>query len=168
MPDITIVDFPPNRLACLVHWRNDPVGNRYVRPGLRTLEAVQDWYTQYFSHADNQLFALHCDETLIGYCTLEHIDLTNSHGEIGLVIGNPAYWHQGLGTLVVTQLTTLALTTYHLHRVCAVIQGGNRASMRCFEKAGFQHEGTCREARYSHGACLDLHYYAMFAQEWRA
>jgi Acetyltransferase (GNAT) domain len=74
---------------------------------------------------------VYCDKALIGYCTLEHIDTANSNCEIGLVIGNPVSWHEGLGTLVVRRLTTLAFTTYHLHRVYAVIQEGNIASMRC-------------------------------------
>jgi RimJ/RimL family protein N-acetyltransferase len=88
---------------------------------------------------------VYCDQALIGYCTLEHIDTTNRSGEIGLVIGNPAYWHQGLGTLIVS----------------------NIASMRCFEKAGFQHEGRFREARYVNGGWIDLHAYAVLAQEWQ-
>jgi RimJ/RimL family protein N-acetyltransferase len=167
MSDLTLDDFPPDCLACIAHWRNDPVVNKYLRPGLRTLEEVQDWYAQYFSRTENKLFAVYGDQALIGYCTLEHIDTANQNCEIGLVIGNPEYWHQGVGTRVVTQLTTLAFTVYHLHRVYAVIQVGNLASMRCCEKVGFQHEGRFRKARYANGAFIDLHYYAVLAQEWQ-
>jgi RimJ/RimL family protein N-acetyltransferase len=166
MDDLTIDDFPPDCLAAIVHWRNDPAVNKYLRQGIRTLEEVQEWYTQYFSKAEHKLFAVYADKTLIGYCTLEHIDAPHRSGEIGIVIGNPDYWNKGLGALVVTRLTTLAFTKYHLHRVYAVIQGGNRASMRCFEKVGFQHEGRWREARYVHGAFIDLHYYVVLEQEW--
>ena len=95
------------------------------------------------------------------YGTLEHLDVTNRSCEIGLVIGDTRYWNKGLGTLVVHQLTTLAFTVYHMHRVYAVIQGGKLASMRCFAKAGFQHEGTLREARYVNGTFIALHYYAV-------
>jgi len=35
MYDLTIDDFPPDRLAAMVHWRNDPAVNRYVRPAAR-------------------------------------------------------------------------------------------------------------------------------------
>ena len=31
-------DFLPERLAAIVHWRNDPAVNRYVRQGIRTLD----------------------------------------------------------------------------------------------------------------------------------
>jgi RimJ/RimL family protein N-acetyltransferase len=166
MYDLTIDDFPPDRLAAIVHWRNDPAVNRFLRQGILTLEDVQEWHIQYFSKAENRLLAVYADKTLIGYCTLEHIDTTNRSCEIGIVIGNPHYWNKGVGASAVTRLTTLAFTVYHLHRVYAVIQGGNSASRRCFEKVGFQHEGHFREARYVNGAFIDIHYYAILAHEW--
>jgi len=128
MYDLTIDDFPPDRLAEIARWRNDPAVNQYLRPGIRTLEEVQEWYTQYFSRAEHKLFAVYADKRLIGYCTLEHIDTAHNNCEIGIVIGDSHYWNKGLGALVVKQLTTLALTVYHLHRVYAVFQGNNIAS----------------------------------------
>jgi RimJ/RimL family protein N-acetyltransferase len=168
MYDLTIDEFPLDRLAEIAHWRNDPAVNRYLRQGIRTLDEVQEWYIQYFSKAEYKLFAVYADKTLIGYGTLEHIDTTHRSGEIGIVIGDPHYWNKGLGASVVRRLTTLALTVYHLHRVYAIIQGGNSASRRCFEKVGFQHEGTLRDARYVHGAFIDIHYYAILEHEWRS
>lgn len=166
MRNLTIDEFPPDRLAEIVHWRNDPAVNRYLRQGILTLDDVQGWYTQYFSKAEHKLFAVYADKTLIGYGTLSHIDTIHRSCEIGIVIGNPDYWNQGVGARVITHLTTLAFTVYHLHRVYAVIQGDNIASRRCFEKVGFQHEGRLREARYVNGEFIDLHYYAVLEQEW--
>ena len=91
MYDLTIEDFPPDRLAEIVHWRNDPAVNRYLRQGILTLETVQGWYAKYFSKAENKLFAVYADKTLIGYGMLEHIDLIHKNCEIGIVIGNPCY-----------------------------------------------------------------------------
>jgi RimJ/RimL family protein N-acetyltransferase len=166
MYDLNVNDFPPDRLADMARWRTDPAVNRYLPQGIVILEEAQEWYAQYFSRAENQLFAIYADKTLIGYGTLSHIDTTHRSCEIGMVIGEKQYWHQGLGALAVTRLTTLALTKYDLHRVYAVIHGDNIASKRCFEKAGFQHEGRLREARYVIGEFIDLHYYAVLEQEW--
>src|SRR5438094_9366295 len=91
MYDIILDEFPRDRLAAIVHWRNDPVVNRYLRQGILTLEDVQEWYTQYFSRAEHQLFAVYANKTLIGYCTLSHIDPTHRSGEIGILIGDPQY-----------------------------------------------------------------------------
>jgi len=168
MHDMTIDDFPADRLAAIVQWRNDSAVNTYLRQGFHTLDEVQGWYTQYFSRAENKLFAVYADKMLIGYCTLEHIDTTQRSCEIGIVIGDAHYWNKGLGARVVKQLTTLAFTRYRLQRVYAVIQGGNIASRRCFEKVGFQHEGRLTEAQYSNGRCIDRHYYAVLAHEWQS
>ena len=86
MYDLTIDDFPPDRLTDIVHWRNDPVVNRYLRQGILTLEEVQAWCAQYFSRAEHKLFAVYADKTLIGYGTLSHIDPTHRSCEIGIVI----------------------------------------------------------------------------------
>jgi RimJ/RimL family protein N-acetyltransferase len=129
-----------------------------LRQGILKLKEVQEWYAQYFSGAENRLFAVYCDKALIGYCTLEYIDPTHRSCEIGIVIGNPDSWNKGVGASAVTRLTTLAFTVYHPHRVYAVIHGDNTASRRCFEKVGFQHEGRLRDARYVNGAFIDLHH----------
>jgi hypothetical protein len=42
MGDITLDDFPPDRLAEIAHWRNNPAVNRYLRQGTLTLEDVQE------------------------------------------------------------------------------------------------------------------------------
>jgi hypothetical protein len=55
MDDITLDDFPPDRLADIARWRNDPDVNRYLRQGIRTLKEVQEWYAQYFARAENKL-----------------------------------------------------------------------------------------------------------------
>ena len=72
MYDLTIDEFPPDHLVVIVHWRNDPAVNRYLRQGIRTLDEVQAWYTQYFARAENKLFAVYADKALIGYGMLEH------------------------------------------------------------------------------------------------
>ena len=41
MSDLSIDEFPPDRLAAIVHWRNDPAVNRYLRQGMLTLEEVR-------------------------------------------------------------------------------------------------------------------------------
>ncbi len=62
MDDLTIDDVPPNRLAAIARWRNDPAVNKYLRQGLRTLDEIQAWYAQYFSRAEHQLFAVYCEK----------------------------------------------------------------------------------------------------------
>ena len=48
MHDLTIDEFPLDRLAEIAPWRNDPAVNRYLRQGIRTLNEVQAWDVQSF------------------------------------------------------------------------------------------------------------------------
>ena len=107
MSDITIVDFPRDGLVYIAKWRTDPEVNQFLRPGLRTVEEVQAWYETYFSREEHKLFALYDNDTLIGYCTLEHIDLQNRSCEIGIVIGEKQYWKKGIGSAAVKTLTDI-------------------------------------------------------------
>ena len=166
MSDITIVDFPRDGLVYIAKWRTDPEVNQFLRPGLRTVEEVQAWYETYFSREEHKLFALYDKDHIIGYGTLEHMNVQNRSCEIGIVIGEKQYWKQGMGSAAVKQLTDMAFKAYHMHRVFAVIQEGNIASMNCFARVGFRHEGRLREARYVHGHFIDLHYYAVLEEEW--
>jgi ribosomal-protein-alanine N-acetyltransferase len=53
-----------------------------------------------------------------------------------------------------------------LHRIEAICLADNARTIRVLERAGFQHEGTAREA-YRHGGVFkDLRRYALLAREW--
>ena len=117
MYDITIDDFPPDRLADMARWRNDPAVTRYLPQGIMTLEEVQAWYTQYFSRAAHQLCAVYADKTLIGYGTLSHIDTIHRSCEIGIVIGEKQYWNKGVGAKAVAQFIAICRRSkWSMHR----------------------------------------------------
>jgi RimJ/RimL family protein N-acetyltransferase len=106
------------------------------------------------------------DYRLIGYCTIEHIDCHNHKCEVGIVIGEKDYWHKGIGSAVIRELLKRAFTALHMHRVEAVIHADNVASIRCFTRAGFQRDGTLRDAKYRHGRYVDLLVYSLLDSEW--
>ena len=62
---IHIVDFPEASLPEIVRWRNDSVVNKYLRPGNRTLNEVEEWYQEYFGSRGNRVFAIQAADTLI-------------------------------------------------------------------------------------------------------
>ena len=164
--DIALTTFPEEKLAAIAKWRSDGEVHRYLRHGYTTLGEVSKWYRDYFSSEANQLLGILVDNQLIGYCTIEHIDCNNHKCEIGIVIGEKDYWHKGIGSAVVRELLKRAFTTLHMHRVEAVIHADNVASIRCFTRAGFQCDGTLRDAKYRHGRYVDLLVYSLLDSEW--
>jgi RimJ/RimL family protein N-acetyltransferase len=51
------------------------------------------------------------------------------------------------------------------HRVEARVIEDNEASRRLWEKLGYRHEATMREAAFRDGEYVDLHWYATLARE---
>jgi RimJ/RimL family protein N-acetyltransferase len=164
--DIILTTFPEEELAAIAKWRSDGEVHRYLRHGYTTLGEVSTWYRDYFSSEANQLLGILVDNQLIGYCTIEHIDCHNHNCEVGLVIGEKDYWHKGIGSAVIRELLKRAFTALRMHRVEAVIHADNVASIRCFTRAGFQRDGTLRDAKYRHGRYVDLLVYSLLDSEW--
>ena len=164
--NISITDFPEESLSAIVKWRNDGDVNKYLRPGYRTLEEVQEWYHGYFSSCGNQLLAIKAANDLIGYCTIEAVDRSNNKCEVGIVLGEKARWRMGIGSSVIRELLRRAFTDPRMHRVEAVIHGDNVASVRCFSRVGFLLDGRLRDAKFRDGRYVDLLVYSILYEEW--
>jgi hypothetical protein len=141
--DITITAFPEEKLAAIAKWRSDGEVHRYLRHGYTTLGEVSTWYRDYFSTEANCLLGILVDNQLIGY-----------------------YRHKGIGSAVIRELLKRAFTALHLHRVEAVIHADNVVSIHCFARAGFQCDGTLRDAKYRDGRYVDLLVYSLLDSEW--
>ena len=164
--NISVVDFPEEGLSAIVKWRNDGEVNKYLRPGYGTLEEVRDWYHGYFSSCGNQLLAIKADDNLIGYCTIEGVDRANNKCEVGIVLGERAYWGKGIGSSVIRELLQRAFTDLRMHRVEAVMHEDNIASVRCFTRVGFLLDGRLRDAKFRDGRYVDLLVYSILHEEW--
>jgi RimJ/RimL family protein N-acetyltransferase len=76
----------------------------------------------------------------------------NRSAELGIVIGNEAYWGQGCGSDAIDATLHWAFAALNLNRVMLKVYGFNQRASRAYEKCDFQHEGTLRQAHYSDGA----------------
>ncbi|SFR88404.1 Protein N-acetyltransferase, RimJ/RimL family [Halomicrobium zhouii] len=105
------------------------------------------------------------DEDPIGYAWAFNVNDVSGHGEIG-------YWiveserGQGYATEAVDLLAEWAFHDRQLHRIQARVFAGNEASMRVLEKAGFEREGTMREAYRVEGEFVDAALFGLLAREW--
>jgi RimJ/RimL family protein N-acetyltransferase len=166
MNNIAIVDFQKSDLHLMVKWRSDNHINHFLRPGLRTLPELQDWYDQYFSLQENKLFCIKIDDSPVGYFTIEHIDLKNKNCEFGIVVGVENLHRKGIGTSVLNLMLERAFSHMGMHRIYAYIQAGNIASEKCFLKSGFVQEGKQRESRFIDNKFRDILVYSILKHEW--
>ena len=84
----------------------------------------------------------------------------------GIVLGERSAWGRGIATAAVRVRTRFAFQTLGLHR----IEGHtvNPAMHRVYEKAGYTHEGTIREALWRDGRWVDAESFAILDRDYFA
>ena len=107
-------------------------------------------------------------ERPIGFCSIHSIDHVNGSTELGIGIGEPAEWDKGYGAQAVRILLDFAFAELRLHRVFLHVLGHNERAIHVYERVGFRHEGTKREAFFHHGRYVDMHVMGILADEWAA
>lgn len=91
--------------------------------------------------------------------------LRSSH--IGAVI-LASHQGKGYGTEAVKFLVDWAFLFGNLHSVRLETGSNNMASVRCYEKAGFVHEGRLRQDNYWNGEWYDTILMSVLRDEWQA
>ena len=92
----------------------------------------------YGSLDDNYRFGVDTLEGVqIGNCALYNIDRHRKEAELGVMIGDRAYWGQGYGADVVRTLARHAFTTTNIERIHLKTLDWNTRAHKSFAKAGF-------------------------------
>lgn len=114
---------------------------------------------------DNANFAIEADGKLIGACGLFNFDNTAHTCELGIGIGDKAYWGQGYGRDAVRLLVEYAFRYRNFHKVWLRVNGKNERAQRAYRACGFVEEGRQRQQVYSDGAYDDLIYMGILRVE---
>jgi RimJ/RimL family protein N-acetyltransferase len=104
----------------------------------------------------------------IGNIGLHRIDWKNRHTELGIAIGEKAYWDQGYGGDAIRTMLKLAFREMNMHRVQLRVDADNARAIRCYEKAGFKKEGTLREIVFREGKYVGQHVMSILQQEFES
>jgi RimJ/RimL family protein N-acetyltransferase len=104
--------------------------------------------------------------TLIGYAGIASISTLNRSGEYFILIGNKAYWGQGIGTEVTKMITDYGFNTLGLHRIELTAYANNPSAIRAYENAGYVHEGVKRQSGFRNGEFVDKVMMAVLAPDW--
>jgi RimJ/RimL family protein N-acetyltransferase len=118
--------------------------------------------------ADVKSFLIVDDGVIVGLIRLLDLDdVEDGSPMFDLRIGNE-HRGRGLGTAAVTWLSNHLFSSYAvLHRIEATTRVDNVAMRAVFERTGYHHEGTFREAwKNEDGSWSDTAAYAMLRSEW--
>jgi RimJ/RimL family protein N-acetyltransferase len=102
----------------------------------------------------------------IGNLGLFDIDSRARTAEVGISIGEKAYWDQGYGTKAMGLLLKHGFETLNLNRIALRVFANNPRAIRCYEKVGFVQEGRLRQAHFHAGDYVDILWMSILRHEW--
>ena len=106
-----------------------------------------------------KLYAFVNDEA-VGCLELYNYDPINRRAAVGIVVGS-SFRRQGIGFQMLNELTCFCRANLSLHQLYADIAASNQASLRLFERAGYQCCGILHDWVKRDGAWLDTHRYQL-------
>jgi len=84
----------------------------------------------------------------IGNCMYYDIDLVKKQTELGIMVGNKAYWSQGYGQDAVTLLADYVFAENAIELIYLHTLEWNHRARRSFAKSGFKEVREVRRGRY--------------------
>jgi RimJ/RimL family protein N-acetyltransferase len=102
---------------------------------------------------------------MIGDCYFNVMEDDPRQAEIGYTLTREAQG-QGFATEAVAALLTWAFATFDLHRVVAIVDVRNTASVALHERLGLRREAHFRQNVWFKGAWGDEYLYAVLREEW--
>ena len=156
-----------------VEWFGDPDVRRHLALFLPfSLAQEERWFENLLDRLERQADVLLAIETAdgvhVGNIGLHAINWKDRNAELGIAIGDKAYWDQGYGTDAICTLLGLAFRDMNLHRIFLRVDADNARGIRCYEKAGFRQEGTSREAVFKGGRYHDQYVMSILESEFKA
>jgi RimJ/RimL family protein N-acetyltransferase len=150
-----------------VQWLNDPrVLEYFGRVVPLSLTQEEQWYEGMLQDSSVRNFAVEYEGRHIGGAGFSHIDPRNRTAEVGLFIGIPELWDQGLGRDILRTLVHFGFEQMNLNRIYLRLFAGNERGIHLYEEVGFEHEGRWRQAEYRRGRYHDLLWMGILRKEW--
>ncbi len=159
--------FTPNDIdERYLGWLQDPEVTRFSNQRFRshTLESCFS-YQRSFNDSHNTFLLLEhrADRVPIGTMTIYR---ATHHGtaDVGLMLGNRAYWRQGLGKEAWNAVLVALLQEKGMRKVTGGTAKPNTGMVKIMEQSGMTLEAVRQRQELIEGQAVDLLYYARFAE----
>ena len=136
-------------------------------PRPRPLSLVQDFFQERAKDKDSQNFAIEADGLFIGDCGLFNVDRRSGTAEVGIGIGDRAYWGRGYGREALTLLVDYGFRMHNLRKIWLEVHGSNERAIRSYQAVGFVEEGRQREQAWSGGRYEDIVLMGLFRSDFQ-
>lgn len=140
-------------------------GSHHRAHGLAELER---WYATRADHIDRldlSIIERTCGEWA-GEVVLNELNTDNESCGFRILLQGPRFYGKGLGTEASRLALDYAFGTVGVHRVELQVYDFNPRARHVYEKLGFTHEGTMRDALRWYGQWVDCHLMALLDRDW--
>lgn len=130
------------------------------------LADLEQWYATRGEQPDRIDWAIveRATGAWAGEVVLNDLDADNRSCAFRILLQGPRFYGRGLGTEA-TRLAVGHAFSAGVHRVELEVYDFNPRARRVYEKAGFRHEGTRRDALRWDGAWVDAHVMSLLASD---
>jgi RimJ/RimL family protein N-acetyltransferase len=138
-------------------------------PSAYSLERTRANYESWMKEDSHKaFFAIEADDKYIGDCGLMGLGDPHGSAELGIRIGDRAYWGRGYGRDAVRLLLHYGFHYLGLRRIVLTTHAKNPRAIRCYLACGFVEEGRPRKAIWLEGEYVDLVNMSILRDEWQA
>lgn len=102
----------------------------------------------------------------VGFTGLYNIDFTNRNAESAILIGDRSYWGRGIGYESLKLEIDFSFRYLGLELIYAFILQSNKASIKLYEKLGFEKEGVLKKRIYRDNKWNNLILLSLLKSKW--
>lgn len=159
-------------LPNFVRWLNDP--DVYLNLTVRYPMSLGDeerWFENMILRPPTeQVLVIEVDGEQgwqpVGNTSLMDFDWVSANAEVGIFIGEKHLWGRRIGQRALHLVLNYAFNDLNLARVGLRVYAPNVHAIRCYEAAGFVHEGRLRKAMFRNGELVDILLMSVLRTEW--
>lgn len=159
-------------LPLFVNWLNDPeVRHNLLMYIPLSMGQEEKWYENMSSAPiEEHPLVIEVNTTegwkAIGNTSIINIDWHSRCAEIGIMLGEKSFWNQGYGREAMRLMLQHGFDNMNLNRIFLRVFETNPRAIRCYEHAGFKHEGRMRQSHYLDGQYIDCLLMSVLREEW--
>lgn len=137
-------------------------------PTLDATKAQMEYFENLYSGKTGIWWKILDKETgsRLGGIGMNNYQKTYHRAEIGYWL-LPEHWGRGIVSEALAVMIDYLFREWGIHRLEAIVEEGNRNSVRVLEKAGFVYEGTMRDCEIKNGVYISLMMFSLLATDNR-
>jgi RimJ/RimL family protein N-acetyltransferase len=137
--------------------------------GRFALKSLEAWYATRAEHDDRLDLSIieRATGEWAGEVVLNELSLANESCGFRIMLQGPRFYGRGLGTEATQLVVDYAFNGVGVHRIELDVYDFNPRARHVYEKVGFVHEGTKRDALQWDGEWVDCHCMGLLDRDWR-